>query len=301
MLASSTIRTADNFERIFEASKKQMEVRKLIAEKNKYMGSNYYTNNKSDRYVALRNGAGASELAGDFIAKKYLEKIYKVGVKQEELEQIEQEIKNGTYDKEVSKLQKNPVFKAVVKGYPEKAFSKWEAVEMKAAKIQADCQKTLDNNLKFGGASYKTQGEYIVNNHHGNIIDNTASVMVNQSIASKQGLIIAQAIAADASVNAKDVINNLIENETQNLESKVNYKDKNNRDQFGIHEYDGGAKNAETMQKYINNAANKKNVFTRIVTSTQNSLRNNEVNRIAAVKAQRQLDAQNKRQASIGR
>ena len=223
---------------------------------------------------------------------------------QQELErqrQIEEEIKNGTYDREVARLQKNPVFKAVVKGYPEKAYSKWEAVERKAAKIQSDCRKELDDNLKFRVENCTTQGEFIINYHRNDICENAASVMVNQSIASKSGQIIAQAIAADSSVEANDVIKGLIEKETQNLKNKENYRDKNNRDQFGIHEYDGDVKNAETMQKYISNAANRKDVFNRIVNSTQTSLKNNEVNRVAAVRAQRQLDAANKRPSAMGR
>ena len=301
MLSSSTIRTADNFERTFESSKKQLEVRKLISEKNKFMSSNYFTDAKSDRYVAQKSGASVSELAGNFIAKKYLDKVYKVGIKPEELEQIEEEIKNGTYDREVDRLQKNPVFKAVVKGYPEKAYSKWEAVERKAAKIQSDCQKELDDNLKFRVENCTTQGEFIINYHRNDICENAASVMVNQSIASKSGQIIAQAIAADSSIDANDVIKGLIEKETQNLKNKENYRDKNNRDQFGIHEYDGDIKSAETMQKYISNAANRKDVFNRIVNSTQTSLKNNEVNRVAAVRAQRQLDAANKRPSAMGR
>lgn len=293
MISSTIIRHVDSYENIYEVSGIQLQLRKLIREKNSFMGSNYRSNYKSDMYVAMRDGAGASDLASDFVAKKYFDKIYKVGVKADELYKIEEELKNGTYDMEVSKLQKNSVFKAVVKGYPERVFSKWESVERKADAIQKSCQDKLDANLTHRG-EYSNQGEYLVSNFEGELNHKVASVMVNQSIASKSGRIVAEAIAADVSVKADDVINNLIIKETETLDKKSSYLDRNGRDRFGRKEYDGEVKDAETMQKYLENSANKKNVFNRILNNASTSLKDNEAKRINAIKVKKQSNVQKK-------
>lgn len=114
-----------------------------------------------------------------------------------------------------------PVFKAVAKGYPANVFSKWEAVERKAAKIQSDCQKELDLNVTIRVENCASQGDFIVRYARGYTDENVASVMANKAIASKSGQLIAQAIAADASVEPKNVIKSLITNEKKNIINRM--------------------------------------------------------------------------------
>ena len=153
-----------SFDKNYSISAKQLEIRKLIAGKNSsFTNGNYYINLKADYYPVKKHGASVSELAKDYITKKYLDSIYKSGISHDELNKIKTDIKNGEFDKDVKRLSTDPIFKSMSVRQPEKLYSKWNDIEKRASAIMNRCGKNIDKYHagKGLGGPFETADDYI--------------------------------------------------------------------------------------------------------------------------------------------
>ena len=82
-------------------------------------------------------------LARWIVTKRFLEQVYKPGITVEEIEALEK-VSTKTLKDEINKLAKDPIFKAVVKANPDKAFSMWEKTD---ASMKKDIFKTCDKKI----------------------------------------------------------------------------------------------------------------------------------------------------------
>ncbi len=198
------------YENMFKASGMQRKLIGAMKSKNPFMASKFRTNNKPDHYLAIKEGQSIDEMAKNYVTLDYLTKMTRVGIKPSELKEIADDLKAGNLEKEAKQLAKNPVFKAVCKSYPEKAFSKWEAVERKADKVQQMCRDSIEELLNSNPDGKYENAEDYINSVLG-VGDEVGKVMAYQIISSKGGRLIAQAIAADNKVDAQAEINSFVE------------------------------------------------------------------------------------------
>jgi hypothetical protein len=172
-----------------------------------------------DHYVALKKNMSVSELAKNYVTKKYLDIAYDPDVTARELRDIDAMIKDGSIKKESNALAGNVVFKAVAKKYPNKVFSKWDEIEKKATKIQEMCG---DNSIKITRKN-KSIEDYIAEPVlKAESTKRAAYVVVNNIMSdpnSKNARLIAQSLAADESVKPEDEINKLVEITAKKLDN----------------------------------------------------------------------------------
>lgn len=186
------------FDNMYHASLGQRQLLSVISSKNRFMAQNYRTDIKPDHYLAVKENMSVSEMAKNYVTMKYMDRMYKLGVKPGELQTISDELKNGQLEKDAEKLANNPAFKAVCKNSPGKAFSSWKAVERKADSVQ----KLAENNIQKL-LSTKEDGKFeSAEDYLDSLLrvdEGLGKVMTNQFIASPSGRFVAEAIAADSS------------------------------------------------------------------------------------------------------
>ena len=132
---------------------------------------------------------------------KYMDRMYKQGIKPSELQTISDELKAGQLETDAEKLANNPVFKSVCKKSPGKAFSSWKAIQRKAEGVQKMCS---NNIKKLLDGKFATADDYI--DSVTKVGDDLGKVMTNQFIASPAGKFVAEAIAADTSTKPEKLI-----------------------------------------------------------------------------------------------
>ena len=256
----------------FKIAKKQVELRNTLTEFNSFMGNNYNPDKKIDYYVSLKPGMSTKELADAYITKKYLDKLYKPGINDNELNELANDI-DVNYLKTISNhLAKSPAFKKAVSTFPpEKFFSNWEKIDKRADEMVLLCdQNVLDmlnsrpkdpeNNPE--GKPYVNVYDYAINGD--DYYARCADVLVNEIITTPIGRTIAEAMAADKTANPNEIIDSLKTNLTNHLKQEnksfkkgLAYYRKNHEEitkLYGkmIKAYQRGAKERETNQLRVN-------------------------------------------------
>ncbi|MCR5103614.1 MAG: hypothetical protein K6B68_04060, partial [Eubacterium sp.] len=204
MLKDPIIRHEKLFNNMYQSSLGQRQLVSVLNSKNKFMAQNYRTDYKPDYYLALNEKMSVSEMAKNYVTMKYMDRMYKVGIKPSEIQVISNELKAGQLEKEAEKLANNPIFKSVCKKSPLKAFSSWNSIERKAEVVQKLCRSNINNML---GGIYESPEEYIDSKL--SIGEGLGKMMTNQFIASPAGKHVAEAIAADTFAKPEKLIESL--------------------------------------------------------------------------------------------
>ena len=209
------------YENLREITKIQKQIKAAMRNKNEFIATNYKVNLLSDHYIAIKEGMSVNELATNYVAKMYFDKMYKQGVKVSEVREIYNNLKSGQYEKDIKELAANPVFKAFAKEYPGRCFSEWDTIQRKADAIQKMCKKNLDDMLETKeDGRFANHEDYVAARIGEQNVDDSspayaaANVMTNRLIAGKSGRVIAEAMAADTTIKPADAVADMVKQST---------------------------------------------------------------------------------------
>lgn len=133
------------FEDMLTIAEKQLKIQKKMEKVSRTMCRNFEYTKKGapDKYLEMSPKRTNTALARWIVTKRFLEQVYKPGITVEEIEALEK-VSTKTLKDEINKLAKDPIFKAVVKANPDKAFSVWEKTD---ASMKKDIFKICDKKI----------------------------------------------------------------------------------------------------------------------------------------------------------
>ena len=216
ILRSPRIQTEANYSNLKEATAMQMEILKEVRKFDPFMADNYKIGEKADVYGAmLREGKmeySRASVAKHYVAKQFLDNMYKPGIKPDELDKMSVDIKNKL-EKEAASLKGDMLFKTVAYTYPTKLMGKWDEIINGGTIIQKTATKKLANLTNDG----KSLTDYVLNGDQETMYERLAEVKVYQEISrvtEKSPNLISRCLAADSNPNKQQVVNNLIKEQT---------------------------------------------------------------------------------------
>ncbi|MBR6223134.1 MAG: hypothetical protein IKQ71_06820 [Lachnospiraceae bacterium] len=157
-----------DFNEMYEKSEKQLEIKRKLEKVSKTMSRNFEYSMRTvpDKYLGMSRKRSASAIARWVVTKNYLEQVYKPGATMEEIDALS-DVNVKALKKKVKDLANDPVFKRVVKKFPENAFSVWQALEPHAAQMRKD-PKNIDkmlNDMKANAENKKTKNNNVERNN----------------------------------------------------------------------------------------------------------------------------------------
>lgn len=91
-----------------------------------------------DEYLPKIQNPAGYDLAVDFVTKRYIEKAFHPDTTKEMLEEMLQELKDGTVQKQIVSYGMNPVFKEYAKKHENDFYTGFKEVEKKTAQMKAE-------------------------------------------------------------------------------------------------------------------------------------------------------------------
>ena len=155
----------------------------------------YY--DEPDKLIPRKYTLNGYELAGDFVAKKYLSEMYSLNATKtgnyEKLKELSDKIKDGTFKKEINALSKDPVFKTVAKNHPNDFYTTWTKVQNDAENLR----EANSRNIELYGSKkvlslYNTLEAMKIDDRY----DFTSQFVVSQILADPNNVKTRQAVVA---------------------------------------------------------------------------------------------------------
>ena len=197
-----------------EDSSIKVKLKEKLAKKHPDIAENYAVYRDPVYYMSVIKDNSVESMAKAIAVKNMMDTIFKEkeiqndlmdsfheGDDQPDLDMIETEIDGGCIEREAEKLAKDPVFKMVVKNYPNTAFQKWSTINDEIENLQMESRNRLEEleSRQINGQKPANIGEAIFENSNGNMFtspESIARVMVDSIMANQQGKGIASLIAA---------------------------------------------------------------------------------------------------------
>ena len=190
----------DRINNMHSYSEKKVTLKNMLNKKHPDLVDNYSSYREPSYYMSVIKDNSVESVAKAITVKKMMDKIYTEPLEHFELDEVKQKIESGSIERDAEKLARDPVFKMVVKNYPNNAFQKWETVNNEINSLQQDSQAKMNSLMEkqehysrkpqsLGDAVYlKTAGlmdPYVI-----------GDIMVDKIMSGPQGKGIASIIAA---------------------------------------------------------------------------------------------------------
>ena len=171
-----------------------------------------------DDYVPSRNKPTAEKLAADYMITKYIVVMKNNGANEFTVNQMNTNVTNGSFQREITALSQDKVFQAVALANPDTYYSKWNEVCREATYIQRDCDLEVRRyEAKHVGYENRLMGQngldvFIEVNQGADpdpVYKSVAEHIKNQILADPRSEKICRAIAA-GQIDQKDITRDIV-------------------------------------------------------------------------------------------